>query len=83
MNNEEILKEKGKELVKWRGFKKEIFWIILILLLCFSVWSYKTDMKACQAIIDNPCEYCGIYMQQINVSNLGGGNNVPFNNGTE
>lgn len=44
-----------KKLFKWEGWKKEIIWIVLLLVLIAMAWSYKHDMDVCKEIIANPC----------------------------
>ena len=56
---EQIVKTKNiKNLFKWGGWKKEFFWIFLILLLLFSVYSYKTDIASCEEYVKDPCKKC-------------------------
>ena len=59
MTEEQVLKLKNwRNLFKFEGWKKEIIWIIIILLLVYSYWAYQKDMEICFHIVENPCEYC-------------------------
>lgn len=75
---EKIIKlENWRNLFKWSSWQKELVWIVIILLLCYSYWAYKTDMKICLEIQENPCPYC--FSKLENEKARQGGMNITFN----
>ena len=48
------MNDKTKQLFKWEG-KKEIFWIVLFLLLFFLTYAYFRDTKACNEVLKSEC----------------------------
>lgn len=72
---EKIIKlENWRNLFNWSGWKKEIIWIIIIILLLYTYWAYKKDMEICLEIANNPCEYC--YAKIGNEKAMWGGRNL-------
>ena len=63
---EQEIKERGwhnwPNLFKFEG-KKEIYWIVLMVLLLLTVWGYVKDREICREYIQNPCEMCAIKTQ--------------------
>ncbi len=57
-NNTKHLKENGKKLIVWEGFKKELPWILFWALLMVMAYGYYQDKKICEEILSNPCEAC-------------------------
>lgn len=43
------------KLFKWEGWKKELFWIILFLLILFMAYGYYKDKQELQKITDTEC----------------------------
>lgn len=71
------MESKTKKLFKWEG-KKEIFWIVFIILILFASWGYYKDKKICKMILDNPCDYCYAYVQNQYATNLSIRPDYPF-----
>ena len=54
-----------KNLFKWEGFKKEIWWILFIIFLLFITWSYKYETQICRDIAEDPEEFCLDWMNSL------------------
>lgn len=59
---------KEKEVVLWEGFKKELPWILLWLLIGIMAYGYYQDKKICEDILTDPCDAC--YKYELDQSSL-------------
>jgi hypothetical protein len=64
----------------WTGgsWAKLIVTILIVSLIMFSVFAYKTDVKTCYEVIKSPCDYCNLNPTTIN-TNLIQPNNIYLN----
>ena len=69
--------ENWRNLFKFDNWRKEIIWIIIILLLVYSYWAYRMDMRICLDIVKDPCSYCRIDIE--NEKARLGGTGITFN----
>jgi len=53
--------ENIKNLFAWGGWKKELFWVMILGLLLFSAYSYKRDIELCRPYLTDPCSKCMEY----------------------
>lgn len=51
-------KIKTDKIIIWEGFKKELPWILLWILLGVMVFGYYQDKKICDEVIADPCDLC-------------------------
>lgn len=51
-------KDKEKKMILWEGFKKELPWIFLWILIGLMVFGYYQDKKICEEVLVNPCDAC-------------------------
>jgi len=61
-------KEKIKNLFHWGGWKKEIWWILILLLIIFSAWAYHRDISLCREVLKEPCTYCNFELLSKNIT---------------
>jgi hypothetical protein len=54
----------------WTGgsWAKLIVTLLIVSLIIFSVYAYKTDVKTCYEVIENPCDYCNLNPTMINTN---------------
>ena len=60
------------------SWAKLIVTILIVSLILFSVYAYKTDVKTCYEVIKNPCDYCNLNPTMID-TNLIVPNNIYLN----
>ena len=55
------------------SWAKFVVTLLIVALIIFSVWAYKTDVSTCYEVIENPCDYCDLPLNNnIPISNLKG-----------
>lgn len=47
-----------KKIILWEGFRKELPWILLWLLIGIMVYGYYQDKQICEEILSDPCKIC-------------------------
>jgi ABC-type sulfate transport system permease subunit len=60
------------------SWAKLVVTILIVSLILFSVYAYKTDVKTCYEVIKNPCDYCNLNPTMID-TNLIVPNNIYLN----
>jgi hypothetical protein len=79
------IKKGLKNIVRWDGWKKELFWILFFVALFFSAYSYKRDIDLCRPYIEDPCMKCAerdnatIYLLQQEIGYLKEKNKISIN----
>ena len=57
-----------KKIILWEGFRKELPWILLWILIGIMSYGYYQDKKICDEVLADPCDLCYKLSQTISDS---------------
>ena len=52
------VKDNNKKIVLWEGFRKELPWIVLWILIGVMAYGYYQDKQICEEVLADPCRAC-------------------------
>jgi len=70
MNEDVDKSEAFKKLFSWDGWKSEVPWLILIIFIAISAYSYSNEMDICREIALDPCSVC-LTMNHMTLESIG------------